>query len=376
MGPHIENQSPVTSFASQILRWHTRNGRHDLPWGQTRDPYRVWLSEVMLQQTQVSTVMGYYPRFVQRFPDVWALASASIEEVLPLWAGLGYYARARHLHACAQRIVKDFGGVFPKDVHTLMQLPGIGRSTAAAIASFCFNAREAILDGNVKRVLTRCFGIEGYPGHALVTQQLWTLATTLLPHAPHMPAYTQAMMDLGATVCTRHAPRCADCPLRAQCVAKQQGRVAQLPASRPARPHPERTALWLILIYRGQVLLERRAHRGLWGGLLTPPQFDTRAALNARLSQLGLHPTDLIVLPQRRHRFTHFTLRFTPYVARIRRAPKTPASPSGQSMRFTHTVAHLFERSQWCTWTRCAQEALPAAVRQLVEDLQLKNGLS
>ena len=197
----------MVGFAASVLRWHAKHGRHDLPWSATRDPYRVWLSEVMLQQTQVATVLPHYARFLAAFPEVHALAAARQADVLKLWAGLGYYARARNLHACARAVVKEHAGRFPRDAAALATLPGIGRSTAAAIAAFCFGERVAILDGNVKRVLARHFGIEGFPGAAKTERVLWALATSLLPAAEKMPAYTQALMDLGATVCTRRAPR-------------------------------------------------------------------------------------------------------------------------------------------------------------------------
>ena len=219
-------------FAGKLIRWQRRHGRTDLPWQGTRDPYRIWLSEVMLQQTQVKTVIPYYERFLRRFPTVRDLAGAAEDEVLRLWSGLGYYARGRNLHAAA-KLVAEHG--FPCSSLELVELPGIGRSTAAAIAAFAFGERAAILDGNVKRVLARCFGIEGWPGEAAVEGALWARARRLLPDRD-VEIYTQALMDLGAGVCTPNAPRCDACPVRAKCEARRAGRTAEIPAPRPRRP--------------------------------------------------------------------------------------------------------------------------------------------
>ncbi len=350
----------MPTFASRLLRWHAQHGRHDLPWSGTRDPYRVWLSEIMLQQTQVATAMPYYHRFIQRFGNVQALATATQTEVLQAWAGLGYYARARNLHACAQRIVKHHSGVFPQTAHELAQLPGIGRSTAAAIAAFCFDAHAAILDGNVKRVLARCFGVEGFPGTRAVEHQLWALAQSLLPTVPkQMSLYTQALMDLGATVCTRRAPRCQTCPLRTECIARRQGRVDTLPTPRPTRSVAQRRVFWLILIARGRVWLQRQPQRGLWGGLLAPPQFASRPALRRWLMQRGL---DLTLtgqtLPERRHDFTHLKLHFVPYVLRLK-----PSAPSGA------LEADPPNEGQWLPLNKAAQSEVPTPVRALLGEL-------
>ena len=242
----------MAEFASGLIQGEVGDGGGDLPWQRGRDPYGVWLSEVMLQQSQVATVLGFYARFLDRFPTLAALAEAELDAVMPLWAGLGYYARARYLHACAREVVTRHGGAFPRSAAALAQLPGIGRSTAAAIAAFCFDERVPILDGNVKRVLARHFGIDGFPGSAQVERRMWTMATGLLPaHGRDMPAYTQAIMDLGATVCTRKAPRCGDCPLRASCVARRDGRVDALPSARPPRRVVQRVAHWLVLLRDG-----------------------------------------------------------------------------------------------------------------------------
>jgi A/G-specific adenine glycosylase len=344
----------VSDFASRLIDWQRQHGRRDLPWQGTRDPYRVWLSEIMLQQTQVATVIGYYERFLQRFPDVQSLAAADLSAVMPLWAGLGYYARARNLHACARAVVGSHGGQFPRSVRDLAQLPGIGRSTAAAIAAFCFDEQAAILDGNVKRVLARHFAIDGDPGQAAVERRLWTLAADLLPVRPaDMPDYTQAVMDLGATLCTRAAPRCDDCPLRATCVARRDSRIAQLPAARARRPPARRVAHWLILVRDDAVLLEARPPAGVWGGLLAPPAFDTRRALAHALLALGIEARPR-AWPQRRHAFTHFTLTFTPHVL---------AAPTG--ILFVAEPGRI-----WLPLSSLDSAALPTPVRALLADVQ------
>ncbi|MDX1374538.1 MAG: A/G-specific adenine glycosylase, partial [Burkholderiales bacterium] len=247
----------MSRFSRTLVAWQRRAGRRDLPWQGTRDPYRVWLSEIMLQQTQVAAAIPYYERFVARYPDVRALARASQHDVLRLWSGLGYYARARNLHRAARVVVREHAGRFPDTVEGLARLPGVGRSTAGAIAAFAFGRRAAILDGNVKRLLARCFGIEGYPGTPAVAARLWALAESLLPRRA-IGTYTQALMDLGATLCTRARPQCGRCPLAAQCVALREARVESLPAPRPRRRLPLRSETWLVAVSGGRVLLERR----------------------------------------------------------------------------------------------------------------------
>ena len=231
--------SSPSDFADRLVAWQKAAGRHDLPWQKTRDPYRIWLSEIMLQQTQVATVIPYFQRFLARFPTLQALAEASPDVVSAHWAGLGYYARARNLHRCARQIVAVHAGKFPESTAELTALPGIGRSTAAAIAVFAFGRRAAILDGNVKRILCRCFGIAGNPGQAAVDRELWALTERLLPEGD-CEAYTQGLMDLGATVCTRSRPRCGDCPLGESCRARLEGRQSELPTARPRVKLPER----------------------------------------------------------------------------------------------------------------------------------------
>lgn len=263
-------RSDISTFSVRLVAWQKRHGRHDLPWQATRDAYRIWLSEIMLQQTQVSTVVSYYLRFLDRFPTVETLAASPLEAVLEHWAGLGYYARARNLHRAARIVVEKHAGEFPRTQDALVELPGVGRSTAAAIAVFAFGASAAILDGNVKRVLCRCFGIEGFPGEAAIERRLWRLAESLLP-AEDLAPYTQGLMDLGATVCVRGKPDCAACPLCKQCVAFVAGRQMELPAARPRKQLPERTVTQLLLSDGHEILLERRPAAGIWGGLLSFP---------------------------------------------------------------------------------------------------------
>ncbi|MFI4929018.1 MAG: A/G-specific adenine glycosylase, partial [Burkholderiales bacterium] len=263
----------AASVAARVVNWHRRSGRRGLPWQGVRDPYRVWLSEVMLQQTQVSTALAYYERFIQRYPDVATLAAASLDDVLALWSGLGYYSRARHLHRCARAVVSEHGGSFPRTSAELAQLPGIGRSTASAIAAFCFDERAAILDGNVKRVLARHVGFASDLASSAAQRELWAYAQSLLPAAANMAHYTQGLMDLGAMVCLQRQPRCDACPLAATCVARRSGRTAELPLKSRRLRRGERSNTLLWLRHRGEVLLVRRPERGVWAGLWSLPEF-------------------------------------------------------------------------------------------------------
>ena len=300
------------SFTTRLIAWQKTSGRHDLPWQKTRDPYRIWLSEIMLQQTQVATVIPYYQRFLASFPDVMTLAAVPIEQVIAHWAGLGYYARARNLHRCAQQIATVHAGEFPKLPAELVALSGIGRSTAAAIAAFAFSQPAVILDGNVKRVLCRQFGIEGFPGSAAVDRSLWALAESLLP-SNDIESYTQGLMDLGATLCSRSRPRCAECPVNADCIARRDGRQGDLPASRPRSAVPERTATFVLILHQQQLLLERRPPSGIWGGLLVPPEGE----VNQVLSKLGLIAISQHSLPKLKHTFTHFRLTIEPVLCEV-----------------------------------------------------------
>lgn len=294
-------------FQARVVHWWRQNGRHDLPWQHTRDPYRVWLSEIMLQQTQVATVLPYYARFLQRFPDVGTLARGSEQEVLALWAGLGYYARARHLHRCARQVVEQHGGHFPRSAEALQQLPGIGRSTAAAIAAFCFGERRAILDGNVRRLLARVFAIVDDLGRGGPLRALWERAEALLPTErlrEDMPAYTQGLMDLGATVCLPRQPACDRCPLADRCLAHAEGSPERYPVARPV-PERQRLALWLLqaIDRDGRIWLERRPARGIWAGLHCLPVFESRAALLEQVPPRSR--AAMVEHPARVHLLTH-----------------------------------------------------------------------
>jgi A/G-specific adenine glycosylase len=277
--------TPAAGFAGSVVRWQRTHGRNALPWQNTRDPYRVWLSEIMLQQTQVSAVLAYYARFLQRFPDVAALAGAPLDDVLALWSGLGYYSRARNLHQCAQQVVQRHAGAFPRSARELQELPGIGPSTAAAISSFCFGERAAILDGNVKRVLTRFLGFGADLSASANERILWDQARALLPARDlqeTMPRYTQGLMDLGATVCLPRNPSCLICPVQSQCVAAREGRPEAYPVkTRKLKRGAE--ALWLLHARSsdGAVWLQKRPTPGVWAGLYCLPVFASRDALEA-----------------------------------------------------------------------------------------------
>lgn len=308
------------SFAANVIGWQRLHGRRNLPWQGTRDPYRIWLSEVMLQQTQVGAVIPYYQRFLAKYPTADALAAASQDEVLQLWSGLGYYARGRNLHKAAVEIARDG---FPQTAEKIAELPGVGRSTAAAIAVFAFGERAAILDGNVKRVLARCYGV-AEPG--------WELAERLLP-SRGIESYTQGLMDLGATVCKR-VPDCATCPVKAPCVARKTGRIAELPARRAKKALPWRQASWFVFIQEGKVLLERRPAPGIWGGLWCFPE---RRPAGCRVKAR---------LPPIEHGFTHFRLRIRPLLCE-------GTAPAGL----------------WLDFDDARRAAIPTPVRNLLQDL-------
>ena len=312
------------SFAAKLIAWQRRHGRHGLPWQGTRDPSRVWLSEIMLQQTQVATVIPYYERFLARFPDVATLARASQDDVLRLWSGLGYYARGRNLHRAARTIA---GQGFPRSAQAIEALPGVGRSTAAAIAVFAFGERAPILDGNVRRVLSRCYANAG---------DLWALAERLLPRK-QIEIYTQALMDLGATVCTRTQPACGHCPVGALCEARRRGWQERLPAKRAPRALPQRSVTWVVWCDAGKVLVERRRSPGIWGGLWCFPEGEGRAG------DCSLEPIE--------HGFTHFRLRIEPRV-RTRGSKK---SAKGQ---------------RWMTLAALERAAVPTPVRTLARRLR------
>jgi len=304
--------------ARRLLDWFDRHGRKDLPWQADITPYRVWVSEIMLQQTQVRTVIPYYQRFMAALPDVHTLAAATEDTVLHLWTGLGYYARARNLHRAAQLVVSDFAGEFPATVDALASLPGIGRSTAGAIVAIAFRQRAAILDGNVKRVLARHHAVPGWPGEPGILANLWALAEKHTP-TDRVGDYTQAIMDLGATVCTRTRPACDICPLAATCLAHRQGSAANYPGRKPRRQLPVRQVrMLLVLNAGGEVLLEKRPPSGIWGGLWSLPELDPADDVTAWVtSRLALTPTGLRDAPELRHTFSHFHLDILPTVVSV-----------------------------------------------------------
>jgi len=344
--------SPI---ATALVAWHARRGRHDLPWQLERTPYRVWVSEIMLQQTQVATVIPYFERFMRRFPDAAALAAAHIDEVLHLWSGLGYYARARNLHRAAIRIRDELGGRFPERFEEVAALPGIGRSTAGAILALSRDERHPILDGNAKRVLARFFGIEGDPGSRDVLARLWACAEECTPER-EVATYTQAIMDLGATVCVRRRPLCVACPLEGRCWARQSGRQHALPSPRGARKRRERVCFMLVALRDdGRVLLERRPARGIWGGLWCPPEFaalDGAADFAAR--RLACAAAELRPQPPVRHAFTHFDLEINPL--------RLECSALGTVLEGPEVI--------WYNPREPLAVGLPAPVRALLEQLE------
>ena len=341
-------------IAARLLAWFDRHGRVDLPWQHPRTPYRVWLSEIMLQQTQVSVVTGYFNRFVSALPDLPALARASQDEVLALWSGLGYYARARNLHATAKLCVERQGGDLPRDLDALIALPGIGRSTAGAILTQAWNDRAPILDGNVKRVLCRLFGIEGWPGTPTIEKKLWSIAATLLPEA-RLADWTQAQMDFGATLCTRTSPACAICPLQDVCVARREGRIAELPAAKPGKPLPQRETRMLIAEDpEGRVLLWRRPPTGIWASLWSLPQHENLEEAQAWFQRhLDGDLASARALPALDHGFTHFRLRIHPRLIAV-----------------NGTRAAIGDNAdlRWASRAELAAIGLPAPVRKLLQE--------
>lgn len=344
-------------FSKRLIVWQQQHGRHTLPWQNTRDPYAIWVSEIMLQQTQVAAVIPYYQRFMARFPDVAALAFAGQDAVLEHWSGLGYYSRARNLHAAAGMLVEQYGGVFPENAEAIRALPGIGRSTAAAICAFAFGHRLAILDGNVKRVFARFFGVAGWPGQPSVEKKLWEIAESLLP-GEAIAAYTQGLMDLGATVCTRARPRCMQCPVASDCVALREDRVAELPMPKPRKALPEKEAVMLVLLNGGEILLEKRPPSGIWGGLWSFPELAPGMDVQQYASQhLGLQIQLLEPMASLTHVFSHFRLHMHPQPAHV-----------------LGTLPQLQQnRVVWLGLEDALGAALPAPVRVLIS--RLKQGL-
>ncbi|NBC49682.1 MAG: A/G-specific adenine glycosylase [Gammaproteobacteria bacterium] len=360
----MSSQTPVNpalgpedaqDFAQRLLAWFDLHGRHDLPWQRDATPYRVWVSEIMLQQTQVAVVVPYFERFMQRFPNVAALAAAEQDEVLHLWSGLGYYARARNLHRAARIVAAEHQGRLPESIEALQQLPGIGRSTAGAILSLACSRPHPILDGNCKRVLARCFAVPGWPGTRAVSDRLWSLAETLTP-VERVAAFNQAMMDLGATLCTRSAPACDRCPLAERCTAYAEGCPSAYPAPRPRKQAPLRTVqLLLIRDPEGRIMLERRPPAGVWGGLWTPPELPVSANPQDWCSErLGLSVEQLEMLPPRRHTFSHFQLAMQPVLVQLAAAPIRVADESC---------------SAWVEPGKPGDLGLPAPIRKLLDEL-------
>lgn len=308
--------STVSDFSSRLIAWQKIHGRHDLPWQNTQDPYAIWVSEIMLQQTQVAAVIVYYARFMARFPNIATLAQASQEEVLQHWSGLGYYSRARNLHNAAQTIMDEFDGQFPEDFEKIQTLSGIGRSTAAAIASFAFQQNQTILDGNVKRVLARHFLIEGWTGSPKIEKALWALAETLVP-SQEMIAYTQGLMDLGATICTRSKPKCELCPLNVHCMALAKNQTKALPTPKPHKAIPQKQTTMLLLLNGNEVMLEKRPPNGIWGGLWSLPEFDDIDAAHNWCLAKKISAYDPQMLDVQRHTFSHYHLDYKTLLMRI-----------------------------------------------------------
>lgn len=342
------------TFADRLLRWFAHNGRHDLPWQTNPTPYRVWVSEIMLQQTQVTTVIPYYRRFLERFPDVDTLAGADLDEVLALWSGLGYYSRARNLHKAARVIAKEHAGRFPEEFETVMALPGIGRSTAGAILALSANRRHAILDGNCRRVLARYHSVEGWPGKTSVAKQLWAYADAHTPQN-NVAEYTQAIMDLGATVCTRTKHRCAACPLSDECAAYAAGHPERYPTPRPRRTLPVRETRMLILASDNAVLMERRPPTGIWGGLWSLPETSEADVSSCCRDSFGVTPGRARTLTPFSHTFSHYRLDITPVLAH--------AAGDAASIMDTPDV-------RWVRRDDLGTLGIPAPVRHLLESTE------
>ncbi len=351
--PPFDAQS--ADFSARLLTWYDNHGRKSLPWQLGRDPYPVWLSEIMLQQTQVTAVIPYFTRFLARFPDVQTLAESAADDVMHHWSGLGYYARARNLHKAASVIMEQHNGVFPDTLEQVMALPGIGRSTAGAILAFCFGHRQPILDGNVKRVLTRAFAIQGYPAQRETQAKLWQLADQLTP-LDRVENYTQAIMDLGATLCTRSSPDCARCPLSATCTAYIAGNPSTYPHRKPKKERPHREATMLLLENaQGQILLTKRPPTGIWGGLWSFPELPENARLKQYMKQqFGVTGGRNRKLPDLHHGFTHFDLTIHP-----RHIEVLPSSN-----RIMDAEQYL-----WYNPNQPQSVGLPAAISKLLRDL-------
>lgn len=337
----------MKSFAELLIAWHAKSGRHHLPWQQSKDPYAVWVSEIMLQQTQVSTVIDYYKRFMKEFPTIRSLAIADEEDVMKLWSGLGYYRRARFLHEGAQMIQDEMHGSFPSNFDLMMKIPGIGRSSAGAIAAFSFNQKKAILDGNVKRVLARYFFISQWTGLPSIEKKLWGYAESLLPNKG-IDTYTQAFMDLGATVCNKK-PLCEKCPLKKTCLAFQKNKVHLVPCPRPKKNIPTQSAQMLIIQYLDEVLVVKRPQGGIWGGLWSLPQYENTKVLPDIWAKKHLGLDTIIVKKDLKAStsFTHFKLDITYSILKAK----------NQYAKFPHT---------WLSIHQLEGAAIPAIIKKIL----------
>jgi len=349
----------VNKFARQVLAWYQANGRHDLPWQHKPYPYSVWISEIMLQQTQVTTVIPYFKRFIMRFPEVAVLARSTLDEVLHQWTGLGYYARARNLHKTAQIISNDYQNQFPNNLESLIKLPGIGQSTAGAILTLACQQRHPILDGNVKRVLTRYHALTGWPGQAKVERELWVLAGQHTPFE-NVAEYTQAMMDLGATVCVRNKPLCETCPVSRDCLAKQQNRQQEFPTPKPTKSLPIRKTIFVIMQnVQGEFLLEKRPPSGIWGGLWAFPECKINTNIKKWIKyNLGYSVSNILRKPMIRHTFSHFHLNIVPAVA------------------YTGKIINQVRDNSSYRWYQVKnvdEIGMPAPVKKIMEELNEQN---
>ncbi|PWI32164.1 A/G-specific adenine glycosylase [Vibrio albus] len=345
----------MTPFANAILAWYEEFGRKHLPWQQDKTAYKVWLSEIMLQQTQVTTVIPYFERFLQHFPTVTALAEADQDEVLHLWTGLGYYARARNLHKAAKIVAEQYQGEFPLTIEEMNALPGVGRSTAAAILSSVYKQPHAILDGNVKRTLARSFAVEGWPGKKQVENRLWELAEEHTP-ATETDKYNQAMMDMGAMVCTRSKPKCSLCPVEALCEANKLGRQLDFPGKKPKKEKPVKETWFILLYHDNQIWLEQRPQSGIWGGLFCFPEHNA-ADITAQLDQRSVqesHIEELRPLIAFRHTFSHYHLDITPVLVKLKQTPDLVMDGS---------------KGLWYNLSVPEKVGLAAPVKQLIDSL-------
>ncbi len=343
-------------FSRAVLKWYAKHGRKTLPWQINKTPYRVWLSEIMLQQTQVSTVIPYYEKFIQRFPTIQHLAKAPVDDVLALWSGLGYYTRARNLHQCATQIVNHHGGEFPNSVDEVSALSGIGRSTAGAILSLSRNVNAAICDGNVKRVLSRVTGTRLYDNLRQNEIALWQLAERLVPD--NATDYNQAMMDIGALVCTRSKPACKQCPLQSFCVAHKENNFEDYPGRKPKKTIPEKSARFLLIRDGNNVLLQQRASSGIWGGLWIPPEIPAELSPTEAAAEWGLTMAQLQTMPAFRHTFSHFHLNIHGFCGVL-------SATSTRMMRVRDVS------TRWQPLTALDEIGLPAPMRRLLDQLEV-----